>query len=59
MGKDGFDGARFKALVDAASGDVAAAAQKWLVDNNRIEPGTPIIGLEIPRLEALARVAVW
>ncbi|MGW3328305.1 hypothetical protein [Streptomyces virginiae] len=46
-GEEGFDGARFKALVDAAGGDVAAAVQKWLVDTDKIEPGTPIVGLEI------------
>ncbi|MFE5482976.1 hypothetical protein [Streptomyces sp. NPDC056527] len=46
-GEEGFDGAEFKAMVDAASGDVTAAVQKWLVDNDRIEPGTPIVGLEI------------
>ncbi|MET8517663.1 hypothetical protein ACWD7C_36420 [Streptomyces sp. NPDC005134] len=44
---EGFDGAEFKAMVDAAGGDVTAAVQKWLVDNDRIEPGTPIVGLEI------------
>ncbi|WP_274535654.1 hypothetical protein [Streptomyces sp. CB02261] len=37
----------FKAWVDAAGGDVMAAVQKWLVDNDRIEPGTPIVGLTI------------
>ncbi|MFD5066203.1 hypothetical protein ACFWNO_49135, partial [Streptomyces sp. NPDC058394] len=46
-GEEGFDGAEFKALVDAAGGDVAAAVQKWLVDTDKIEPGTPIVGLEI------------
>ncbi|MEW1699305.1 MULTISPECIES: hypothetical protein [unclassified Streptomyces] len=46
-GEEGFDGAEFKALVDASGGDVAAAVQKWLVDNDRIEPGTSIVGLEI------------
>ncbi|MEV0493457.1 hypothetical protein [Streptomyces atratus] len=46
-GEEGFDGAEFKAMVDAAGGDVTAAVQKWLVDNDRIEPGTPIVGLEI------------
>ncbi|MEV8536186.1 hypothetical protein [Streptomyces sp. NPDC051211] len=46
-GEEGFDGAEFKALVDAAGGDVAAAVQKWLVDTHKIEPGTPIVGLEI------------
>ncbi|MFE7111132.1 hypothetical protein ACFU98_42755 [Streptomyces sp. NPDC057575] len=34
-------------MVDAAGGDVAAAVQRWLVDNDRIEPDTPIVGLEI------------
>ncbi|MDQ0847706.1 hypothetical protein [Streptomyces sp. V1I6] len=46
-GEEGFDGREFKAMVDAAGGDVAAAVQRWLVDNDRIEPGTPIVGLEI------------
>ncbi|MEU9061733.1 hypothetical protein AB0D13_23440 [Streptomyces sp. NPDC048430] len=46
-GEEGFDGRQFKAMVDAAGGDVSAAVQKWLVDNDRIEPGTPIVGLEI------------
>ncbi|MFG2630378.1 hypothetical protein [Streptomyces sp. NPDC048473] len=46
-GEEGFDGREFKAMVDAAGGDVAAAVQKWLVDNDRIEPGTPIVCLEI------------
>ncbi|MGY3056764.1 hypothetical protein ACVWZD_001009 [Streptomyces sp. TE3672] len=46
-GEEGFDGAEFKAMVDAAGGDVAAAVQQWLVDNGRIRPGTPIVGLEI------------
>ncbi|MFD9517946.1 hypothetical protein [Streptomyces sp. NPDC059979] len=46
-GEEGFDGAEFKALVDAAGGDVTAAVQKWLVDTDKIEPGTPIVGLEI------------
>ncbi|MFE5711979.1 hypothetical protein ACFQ7J_14320 [Streptomyces sp. NPDC056501] len=46
-GEEGFDGAEFKAMVDAAGGDVTAAVQKWLVDNDRIEPGTSIVGLEI------------
>ncbi|MET9324041.1 hypothetical protein ABZX75_28310 [Streptomyces sp. NPDC003038] len=46
-GEEGFDGAEFKALVDAAGGDVAAAVQKWLVDTDKIEPGTTIVGLEI------------
>ncbi|GAA3372161.1 hypothetical protein GCM10017744_102550 [Streptomyces antimycoticus] len=46
-GMEGFDAVEFKAMVDAAGGDVAAAVQKWLVDNNRIEPGTVIVGLEI------------
>ncbi|MGW7458442.1 hypothetical protein [Streptomyces sp. NPDC054797] len=46
-GEEGFDGAEFKALVAAAGGDVAAAVQKWLVDTDKIEPGTPIVGLEI------------
>lgn len=31
-GEERFDSAEFKALVDAAGGDVAAAVQKWLVD---------------------------
>ncbi|GEB57188.1 hypothetical protein GCM10017674_78320 [Streptomyces gardneri] len=38
-GKEGFDGAEFKAMVDAASGDVTAAVQKWLVDNELARPG--------------------
>ncbi|MFF3343275.1 hypothetical protein [Streptomyces flavidovirens] len=46
-GKQGFDAVEFKAMVDAAGGDVAAAVQRWLVDTGRIEPGTPITGLEI------------
>ncbi len=46
-GEEGFDGPQFKAMVDAAGGDVAAAVQKWLIDNDRIEPGTQIVGLEI------------
>ena len=46
-GEEGFDAVEFKALVDAAGGDVTAAVQKWLVDNDRIEPGTEIVGLEI------------
>ncbi|MEU8708676.1 hypothetical protein [Streptomyces sp. NPDC048565] len=46
-GEEGFDGAAFKAMVDAAGGDVSAAVQKWLVDNDRIEAGTPLVGLEI------------
>ncbi|MFE1499999.1 hypothetical protein ACFW89_33565, partial [Streptomyces albidoflavus] len=46
-GAEGFDGAEFKAWVDAAGGDVTAAVQKWLVDNDRIEPGTAIVSLEI------------
>ncbi|WP_329583600.1 hypothetical protein [Streptomyces sp. NBC_01361] len=46
-GEEGFDGREFKALVDAAGGDITAAVQKWLVDNDRIEPGAPIVGLEI------------
>ncbi|MGP4001517.1 hypothetical protein [Streptomyces sp. 8N706] len=46
-GEKGFDGREFKAMVDAAGGNVAAAVQKWLVDTGRIEPGTEIVGLEI------------
>ncbi len=46
-GEEGFDGAAFKALVDAAGGDVAAAVQKWLVDTDKIKPGTQIVVLEI------------
>ncbi|AJF70393.1 hypothetical protein [Streptomyces vietnamensis] len=46
-GEEGFDGVEFKAWVDAAGGDVTAAVQKWLVDNDRVEPGTEIVGLEI------------
>ncbi|GAA1552962.1 hypothetical protein [Streptomyces globosus] len=46
-GEEGFDGVEFKAWVDAAGGDVAAAVQKWLVDTDKIEPGTAIVGLEI------------
>ncbi|MER5362779.1 hypothetical protein [Streptomyces sp. NPDC002785] len=34
-------------MFDAAGGDVATAVQKWLVENDCIEPGTPIVGLEI------------
>ncbi|MFF0448086.1 hypothetical protein ACFYT4_17035 [Streptomyces sp. NPDC004609] len=45
-GEEGFDGREFKAMVDATGGDVAAAVQKWLVDNDRIEPGARIVGLE-------------
>lgn len=44
---EGFDAVQFKAMVDAAGGDVTAAVQTWLVDNDRIQPGTPIVGLEI------------
>ncbi|WP_331758833.1 hypothetical protein [Streptomyces anulatus] len=46
-GEEGFDGPEFKAMVDAAGGDVSAAVQQWLIDNDRIEPGTQIVGLEI------------
>ncbi|MET9427901.1 MULTISPECIES: hypothetical protein [unclassified Streptomyces] len=46
-GMQGFDAVEFKAMVDAAGGDVAAAVQRWLVETGRIEPGTPIVGLEI------------
>ncbi|WLQ53707.1 hypothetical protein P8A21_39865 (plasmid) [Streptomyces poriferorum] len=46
-GMEGFDAVQFKAMVDAAGGDVTAAVQTWLVDNDRIQPGTPIVGLEI------------
>lgn len=47
MGNEGFDAQEFKALVDAAGGDVAAAVQNWLVDNERIRPGSRITNLEI------------
>ncbi|MFE4526823.1 hypothetical protein ACFRMO_25300 [Streptomyces anulatus] len=46
-GEEGFDGPEFKAMVDADGGDVSAAVQQWLIDNDRIEPGTQIVGLEI------------
>ncbi|MFF3247039.1 hypothetical protein ACFYWY_25645 [Streptomyces sp. NPDC002870] len=39
-GEKGFDGVQFKAMVDAAGGDVAAAV-------HRLDPDAVIVGLEI------------
>jgi hypothetical protein len=41
---EGFPGAQFKAMADAADEVVSAATQKRLVDNSHIEPGAPICG---------------
>ncbi|MFD5426351.1 hypothetical protein [Streptomyces sp. NPDC127084] len=46
-GEQGFDAVQFKAMVDAASGDVAAAVRNWLVMTGRLDPDAPILGLEI------------
>ncbi|MEU5108214.1 hypothetical protein AB0H07_39155 [Streptomyces sp. NPDC021354] len=46
-GEEGFDAVEFKAMVDAAGGDVAAAVLNWLVDTGRIAPGTQLTSLEI------------
>ncbi|MBT2439820.1 hypothetical protein J7E93_06725 [Streptomyces sp. ISL-36] len=46
-GEQGFDAVRFKAMVDAAGGDVAAAVRNWLVMTGRLDPDAPIVGLEI------------
>lgn len=46
-GEQGFDAVQFKAMVDAASGDVAAAVRNWLVMTGRLAPDAPIVGLEI------------
>ncbi|MCX5318086.1 hypothetical protein [Streptomyces sp. NBC_00154] len=46
-GEQGFDAVQFKAMVDAASGDVAAAVRNWLVMTGRLDPDAPIVGLEI------------
>ncbi|WP_351233251.1 hypothetical protein [Streptomyces sp. NPDC002133] len=46
-GEQGFDAVQFKAMVDAASGDVAVAVRSWLVMTGRLDPEAPIVGLEI------------
>ncbi|MFE0200488.1 hypothetical protein ACFW0I_32735 [[Kitasatospora] papulosa] len=46
-GEEGFDGVQFKAMVDAAGGDVAAAVHTWLTATGRLDPEAIIVGLEI------------
>ncbi|MFE2693664.1 hypothetical protein [Streptomyces mirabilis] len=46
-GEEGFDAVDFKAMVDAAGGDVTAAVKGWLVDTGRIHPEAEIVYLEI------------
>ncbi|MGW0647333.1 hypothetical protein ACWD4T_00770 [Streptomyces umbrinus] len=46
-GEEGFDAVWFKALVDAAGGDVTAAVKGWLVDTGRMHPEAQIVYLEI------------
>jgi hypothetical protein len=54
-GDQGFDAVAFKRMVDAASGDVAAAVRNWLVMTGRLDPDAPIAGLEI-RVHNLLRL---
>ncbi|MEV6655104.1 hypothetical protein [Streptomyces sp. NPDC051219] len=46
-GEEGVDAVEFKAMVDAAGGDVAAAVRGWLVDTGRLDPDAIIVHLEI------------
>lgn len=46
-GEQGFDAVEFKAMVDAAGGDVTAAVKGWLVETGRMHPEAEIVYLEI------------
>ncbi|MDJ0347436.1 hypothetical protein QMK19_35560 [Streptomyces sp. H10-C2] len=47
QGSGGFDAAEWKAKVDAAGGDVAAAVRGWLVETGRLQPDAKLTHLEV------------
>lgn len=47
LGESGFDAVEWKAKVDAAGGDVAAAVKTWMTSTGRLKAGQDITHLEI------------